>query len=160
MTNTSFLNKIATLLIDNHSDQLSDTFIVLPNQRAKVFLIEAIKNQHSTYKILLTFYSPSGYEVRKNYPLADCICYLPLDTKKNAKTFIDIVNPSITFFVKYDFWANYLNELQSKNLKHYVIAAIFRENQYFFQKRNKWMLNILSKVDHYFVQNENSRNSR
>ena len=120
-------------------------------------LIEAIKNQHSTYKILLTFYSPSGYEVRKKYPLADCICYLPLDTKKNAKTFIDIVNPSITFFVKYDFWANYLNELQSKNLKHYVIAAIFRENQYFFQKRNKWMLNILSKVDHYFVQNENSR---
>ena len=120
-------------------------------------LIEAIKNQHSNYKILLTFYSPSGYEVRKSYPLADCICYLPLDTKKNAKTFIDIVNPSITFFVKYDFWANYLNELQSKNLKHYVIAAIFRENQYFFQKRNKWMLNILSKIDHYFVQNENSR---
>ena len=80
-----------------------------------------------------------------------------MDTKKNAKTFIDIVNPSITFFVKYDFWANYLNELQSKNLKHYVIAAIFRENQYFFQKRNKWMLNILSKIDHYFVQNENSR---
>ena len=64
---------------------------------------------------------------------------LSLDTKKNAKTFIDIVNPSITFFVKYDFWANYLNELQSKNLKHYVIAAIFRENQYFFQKRKSFL---------------------
>ena len=66
-------------------------------------LIEAIKTQYSTYKILLTFYSPSGYEVRKSYPLADCICYLPLDTKKNAKTFIDIVNPSITFFVNKTF---------------------------------------------------------
>ena len=107
---------------------------------------------------MVSFFSPSGMEhYQKREAIVDAACYLPLDTKKNAKTFIDIVNPSITFFVKYDFWANYLNELQSKNLKHYVIAAIFRENQYFFQKRNKWMLNILSKVDHYFVQNENSR---
>jgi len=120
-------------------------------------LIEVLKREHSNYKILLSFYSPSGYEVRKDYPLADFICYLPLDTPKNAKRFLELVNPSFTFFVKYDFWANYLNELQTGNYKHYVISAIFRSNQYFFKKKGKWMLDILSKVDHYFVQNQDSK---
>ena len=120
-------------------------------------LIEALKLKLTDHKILLTFYSPSGYEVRKEYPLADYICYLPLDTKQNAKLFIELVNPNLTFFVKYDFWANYLNELQNGDFKHYVISAIFRENQYFFKSTGKWMLKILSKVSHFFVQNENSK---
>ena len=74
-------------------------------------LIEILKKDFSHFKILVTFYSPSGYEIRKDYPLADYICYLPLDTKENSKRFLDLVNPSFTFFVKYDFWANYLSEL-------------------------------------------------
>ena len=120
-------------------------------------LIEALKLKHNKYKILLTFYSPSGYEVRKEYPLADYICYLPLDTQKNARRFLEVVQPNLTFFVKYDFWANYLNELQNRGLKHYVISAIFRENHYFFKNKGTWMLELLSKVDHFFVQNENSK---
>ena len=120
-------------------------------------LIERLKQDFSQYKILLTFYSPSGYEIRKDYPLADYICYLPLDTPKNAQRFVELVKPSFTFFVKYDFWANYLKELQVGNYKHYVISAIFRGNQYFFKKKGKWMLEILSKVDYYFVQNQDSK---
>jgi len=120
-------------------------------------LIEVLKNDFSSYKILVTFYSPSGYEVRKDYPLADYVCYLPLDTQKNAHRFLELVNPAFTFFVKYDFWANYLNELQQRNLKHYVISAIFRNNHYFFKRKGQWMLNILSKIDHFFVQNEDSK---
>tara|TARA_B100000795_G_scaffold269074_1_gene257452 strand:+ start:3020 stop:4264 length:1245 start_codon:yes stop_codon:yes gene_type:complete len=120
-------------------------------------LIERLENQHSNYKILLTFYSPSGYEIRKDYPLADYICYLPLDTNQNAKRFVELVNPKFTFFVKYDFWANYLNELQKRKHKHYVISAIFRSNQFFFKKQGKWMLEILSKIDRFFVQNEDSK---
>ena len=120
-------------------------------------LIEILKKDFSHFKILVTFYSPSGYEIRKDYPLADYICYLPIDTKENSKRFLDLVNPSFTFFVKYDFWANYLSELQKRNHKHYVISAIFRSNQYFFKKKGKWMLEILSKIDHFFVQNEDSK---
>jgi len=120
-------------------------------------LIEVIKKDFSNYKVLVTFYSPSGYEVRKDYPLADYVCYLPLDTEKNAKRFVELVNPAFTFFVKYDFWANYLNELQQRNLKHYVISAIFRNNHYFFKKKGQWMLKILSNIDHFFVQNEDSK---
>jgi len=120
-------------------------------------LIEQIKTNYSQYKILLTFYSPSGYEIRKEYPLADYICYLPLDTVENSKRFLDLVNPNFTFFVKYDFWANYLNELQTRKHKHYVISAIFRSNQYFFKNKGKWMLEILAKIDHFFVQNEDSK---
>ena len=120
-------------------------------------LIEVLKRDYSNYKILVSFYSPSGYEVRKDYPLADYICYLPLDTPKNAKRFIELIQPRFTFFVKYDFWANYLKELQDRNYKHYVISAIFRGNQYFFKKKGRWMMNILSKVDYYFVQNQDSK---
>ena len=97
-------------------------------------LIETIKNEYSKYKVLVTFYSPSGYEVRKHFPQADYVCYLPLDTQKNANRFVELINPAFTFFVKYDFWANYLNELQKRDHKHYVISAIFRNNHYFFKK--------------------------
>ncbi len=120
-------------------------------------LISTIKNNLPSYEILVTFFSPSGYEIYKDYPSADYVCYLPIDTKKNAQRFINIVDPCFTFFVKYDFWANYLNELQKRNYKHYVISAIFRSNHYFFKNYGKWMLGILSKIDHFFVQNEDSK---
>lgn len=120
-------------------------------------LIEIIKRDFKKFKVLVTFYSPSGYEVRKDYPLLDFVCYLPTDTRENAIRFLDLVNPVATFFVKYDFWANYLIELQHRNLKHYVISAIFRNNHYFFKKKGAWMLNIISNIDHFFVQNEDSK---
>ena len=93
-----------------------------------------------------------GYEVRKNYPLADYVCYLPLDTKVNAQRFVKLIKPVFTFFVKYDFWPNYLIALQNLNHKHYVISAIFRNNHYFFKKTGAWMLNVISNFDHLFVQ--------
>ena len=120
-------------------------------------LIDRVKRDFKKFKILVTFYSPSGYEVRKDFPLIDFVCYLPIDTRDNASRFLDLVNPTHTFFVKYDFWANYLNELQHRNLRHYVISAIFRNNQFFFKKYGAWMLRILSKMNHFFVQNEDSK---
>ena len=120
-------------------------------------LIQILKKEYVQYKILITFYSPSGYEVRKKYPLADYVCYLPLDTKMNAQRFVKLIKPVYTFFVKYDFWPNYLMALQALNHKHYVISAIFRNNHYFFKKTGAWMLNIISNFDHFFVQNEDSK---
>lgn len=120
-------------------------------------LIETIKKDFSTFKVLVTFYSPSGYEIRKDDPMLDYVCYLPLDTRENARRFLDLVKPVFTFFVKYDFWANYLKELQGRGHKHYVISAIFRNNHYFFKKKGAWMLEILSNIDHFFVQNEDSK---
>lgn len=120
-------------------------------------LIERLKLSNNPHKILLTFYSPSGYELRKNYNYADYVSYLPLDTKENAKKFIAHIKPNITVFVKYDFWPNYLHELQQRNLTHYVISAIFREDNYFFKWYGRWMLSLLSGVTHFFVQNNESK---
>ena len=121
-------------------------------------VIEELKLQRPEYKILLTFFSPSGYEIRKNYPLADVVVYLPLDTKQNAQTFLEIVKPEKAFFVKYEFWYFYISELKRRNIPLYIVSAIFRENQQFF-KNNPWGLwyrEILFKVEHLFVQNEKS----
>ena len=120
-------------------------------------LIKILKKEYVQYKVLVTFYSPSGYEVRKHSNLFDYVCYLPLDTKSNAERFIKLVNPVFTFFVKYDFWPNYLMALQYSNHQHYVISAIFRTNHYFFRKAGAWMLPLLSKINHFFVQNEDSK---
>lgn len=121
-------------------------------------VIEELKQQFPEYKIVLTFFSPSGYEIRKNYPLADVVTYLPLDTKRNAAAFLDIVNPEKVFFVKYEFWYFYISELKSRNIPLYIISAIFRENQQFFKETpvGKWYRKMLFKVDHFFIQNEKS----
>jgi 3-deoxy-D-manno-octulosonic-acid transferase len=121
-------------------------------------VIEELKHQLPEYKIVLTFFSPSGYEIRKNYALADVIVYLPLDTKRNAGTFLNIVKPEKAFFVKYEFWYFYISELRKRNIPLYVISAIFRESQQFF-KNTPWALwyrKILFQVEHLFVQNEKS----
>lgn len=120
-------------------------------------LIKILKKEYVQYKVLVTFYSPSGYEVRKDSNLFDYVCYLPVDTKSNAERFVKLVNPVFTFFVKYDFWPNYLMTLQYSNHQHYVISAIFRTNHYIFRKAGAWMLALLSKIDHFFVQNEDSK---
>ena len=121
-------------------------------------VIEEIKKQFPEFKIALTFFSPSGYEIRKNYEGADIISYLPLDTKTNAHTFIDIVKPEKVFFIKYEFWHFYITELKKQNIPLYIISAIFRENQQFFKNTiwGKWYRETLFKFEHFFVQNETS----
>lgn len=121
-------------------------------------VIEELKLRFPEYKIVLTFFSPSGYEIRKNYPLADVVAYLPMDTKRNANNFLNIVKPEKAFFVKYEFWYFYISELKKRNIPLYIISAIFRENQQFFKNTpwGKWYRKLLNQVDHLFVQNEKS----
>ena len=121
-------------------------------------LIEAIKKQYPNYQIFLTFFSPSGFEIRKNYELADYVYYLPADTKKNAQRLIELVNPEIVFFVKYEFWFHYIQELKKRDIPLYIVSAIFREKQLFFQNSpwGKWYRNLLFGFKHFFVQDEQS----
>jgi 3-deoxy-D-manno-octulosonic-acid transferase len=115
-------------------------------------LIEKLKLNFPSKKILLTFFSPSGYEVRKNYEVADVVCYLPLDTTFNAKKFLDIVHPETAIFVKYEFWPNYLKELKERDIKTILVSGIFRENQVFFKWYGGWMRKSLQAFSHFFVQ--------
>lgn len=121
-------------------------------------VIEAIRKEHSNCRILLTFFSPSGYEIRKNYDQADYICYLPADTPKNAKKLIDLVRPELVFFVKYEFWHHYINQLKKQNIPLFLISAIFRENQLFFKNTwwAKWYRQMLFGFEHLFVQDNQS----
>ncbi|MCX6172593.1 MAG: 3-deoxy-D-manno-octulosonic acid transferase [Flavobacterium sp.] len=124
-------------------------------------IIEKIKLQFPNHKIVLTFFSPSGYEVRKNNSIADVCVYLPLDTKSNAQKFLKLVHPDLVFFIKYEYWPNYLNELkkrsQSIGTSTYLISGIFRENQAFFQWYGGFYRNALKAFDYFFVQNESSK---
>ncbi len=119
-------------------------------------LIENIKSSYPNYKVVLTFFSPSGYEVQKNYSLADVITYLPIDTAKNAKIFLDLVHPNIAIFIKYEFWPNILKELKNRNVTTILVSGIFRSNQIFFKDYGSWMRKSLKAFSHFFVQNENS----
>jgi 3-deoxy-D-manno-octulosonic-acid transferase len=119
-------------------------------------VIERFRNQHPDWKILLTFFSPSGYEIRKNYTHADCVVYLPLDTPANARKFVKLVQPKIAIFVKYEFWYNYLNELKKQNVRTFFISAIFRQSQYFFKGYGSWFRKQFRSVEHFFVQNQES----
>ena len=120
-------------------------------------VLEELKKIKPTEKIIITFFSPSGYEIRKNYALADGIFYLPLDTPANARKFIDLVNPKMAIFTKYEFWPNYFNILGNHNIPLYVISGIFRENQVFFKWYGGFYRNVLKNVNYFFVQNEESK---
>jgi 3-deoxy-D-manno-octulosonic-acid transferase len=120
-------------------------------------IIEALKKQYKHYKILVTFFSPSGYEVRKNYNLADVVCYLPLDSKANAQKFIQEVKPVIAIFIKYEFWPNLLNELKKKEIKTLLVAGILRKNQLFFKSYGGFMKKSLAAFHHFFVQDDTSK---
>ena len=120
-------------------------------------LIERIRKEYPQYKILQTFFSPSGYEVRKNYDGADIVCYLPIDIPGNAKKFIELVNPCMVFFVKYEFWHNYLNTLYKKGVPVYSVSSIFRPGQIFFRWYGKSYRQVLKTFAHLFVQNEESK---
>lgn len=120
-------------------------------------LIEKIKHNNPEQKIVLTFFSPSGYEIRKNYGEVDAVCYLPFDTPSKVSAFLDAVNPSMAIFVKYEFWGNYLEQLKARNIPTYIISAIFRESQAFFKMWGGMFRKMLGCFTHIFVQDENSR---
>lgn len=120
-------------------------------------MIERLKREHPEYKILLTFFSPSGYEVRKNYSGADCVCYLPFDTTLRVSHFLNIVRPKKAIFIKYEFWRNYLYGLKRRRIETYLISAVFRKDQLFFKKTTSWYANWLRCFDRIFVQDTGSR---
>lgn len=120
-------------------------------------LMEKIKASYPEYKILLTFFSPSGYEVRKNYQGADIICYLPFDKPRNVKKFLDLAKPCMAFFIKYEFWKNYIDELSERRIPVYSVSSIFRKEQIFFRWYGGDYRNVLKEFDHLFVQNEASK---
>ncbi|MBR5689845.1 MAG: 3-deoxy-D-manno-octulosonic acid transferase [Prevotella sp.] len=120
-------------------------------------LMERLRRDHPEYKILLTFFSPSGYEVRKNYDGADIVCYLPLDTIGNARRFLRAVRPVMAFFIKYEFWYNYLHILKHRGVPVYSVSSIFRPNQVFFRWYGRQYSRVLKCFTRFFVQNEQSR---
>ena len=145
---TLVFNKIASLknlkTIWFHAASLGEFEQAIP-------IIEEIKKQYPQYKILVTFFSPSGYEIRKNYNLADVVCYLPLDSKSNAKMFLEIVNPKIVIFIKYEFWPNLLNELQKNKVSTILVSGILRDKQLFFKSYGGFMRKSLNAFHHFFV---------
>src|ERR1700748_3111856 len=137
----SFINKKASLWINGRKNTLYAKygksvwfhFASLGEFEQGRPVLEYIRKTHPDKKIVVTFFSPSGYEIRKNTPLADAVYYLPLDTASNASHFIHAIQPEITLFTKYEYWYNYFNQLNKKNIPLYVISGIFREEQVFFK---------------------------
>lgn len=119
-------------------------------------VMEQLKQIHPEYKIVLTFFSPSGFEIRKNNKIADITLYLPLDTRKNVKRFLNLVNPVIVFFIKYEFWPNYLNELGKRKIPTYLVSGIFRPAQLFFKSYGGFYRQALKAFSRFFVQNDDS----
>ncbi len=119
-------------------------------------VIEALKRKFPDHKIFLTFFSPSGYRVRKNYTSADFVFYLPLDTKRNAKKFVALINPRLAVFIKYEFWYHYFRTLKKRKIPLISVSSIFRKDQFFFRKAGNFNRRILKSVTHFFVQNQQS----
>lgn len=119
-------------------------------------VIEKLKKKYSDHKIVLTFFSPSGYEVQKNYELADMVVYLPLDSRSNAIFFLNLVHPTVAIFVKYEFWPNLLNQLKNNAIPTVLVSGIFREDQVFFKNYGSWMRSKLNTFSHFFLQDKNS----
>ena len=120
-------------------------------------VIEQLKIHHPKHKIILTFFSPSGYEVKKNSKIADVICYLPMDTKRKVKSFLTDAHPDIAVFIKYEIWPNYLNALKKADTPTYLISALFKDNQIYFKWYGGFMRNALNNFTHFFVQNKKSK---
>ena len=119
-------------------------------------VIEKLKSDFKKHKVVLTFFSPSGYEVQKNYDLADVVVYLPLDTKRNAKKFLKVVHPSVAVFVKYEFWPNLLTQLSVHNIPTLLVSGIFRKEQIFFKNYGSWMRSKLKAFSFFFLQDKSS----
>lgn len=144
--------------VDNQADYLWFHCASLGEFEQGRPVIEEVKKEFPQYKIALTFFSPSGYEIRKNYDGADLVAYLPLDTKSNVRYFLDVLQPRKAFFVKYEYWYNYIHQLKQRNIPLYIVSAIFRENQSFFKNSlwGKWYRKMLFSFEHIFIQNEKS----
>lgn len=168
----SFFNKKALLMIKGRKKIFKNITAALKNNNDNIIwfhcaslgefeqgrpLIESIKRKYPTKKIFLTFFSPSAYEIRKNYSYADFIFYLPFDTKKNAKRLVEIVNPEFAVFVKYEYWFNYISELKNNNIPLFFISSIFNQNKYFFKWYGSWSRKNLKKISGFFVQNQESK---
>lgn len=119
-------------------------------------VVEQLKKEFPNYSIVITFFSPSGFEIRKNYSLAERVYYLPLDTPSNAKLIVDHIQPSLIFFTKYEYWYNYFNEAKKRSIPLFIISSIFRKEQLFFKSYGSFQRKILSLVTHFFVQNQES----
>ncbi|MBB6681608.1 3-deoxy-D-manno-octulosonic acid transferase [Aequorivita sp. 609] len=119
-------------------------------------IMEEMKKAKPDHKIIVSFFSPSGYEIKKNTSLADVVVYLPMDTPLNAKRFIDAIHPSLSIFVKYEFWPNYLLQLKKKNIPTLLVSGVFRDNQIFFKPYGGFMRKALKSFNHFFLQEENS----
>ncbi|WP_341867749.1 3-deoxy-D-manno-octulosonic acid transferase [Mucilaginibacter endophyticus] len=119
-------------------------------------ILEAMRNLHPGKKVVVTFFSPSGYEIRKNTPLADYVYYLPLDTPRNAKRFIDAINPETIIFTKYEYWFHFFNEARKRNIPLYIVSGIFRPGQVYFKWYGGFNRRILSLVSHFFLQDDAS----
>lgn len=157
MGRKGLIDRIAKDFSNNHSEILWFHCASLGEFEQGRPLMEAFKNDFPKKKILLTFFSPSGYELRKNYPGADFIYYLPLDSKSNAQRFLAITKPSMVIFVKYEFWFHYLNETKKRGIPVFCISALFNPKQRFFKPNGGFFRTILKKFDHFFVQNEASK---
>ena len=119
-------------------------------------VMQEIKKRYATHQLVITFFSPSAYEIKKDNAFAKATTYLPLDTPSNARRFLDIVNPEMVFFIKYEFWPNYLTELKHRNTRTFLLSGVFRENQSFFKWYGKWMTKSLTAFEHFFLQNQAS----
>jgi 3-deoxy-D-manno-octulosonic-acid transferase len=119
-------------------------------------VMQRLKTEFPSHKIVLTFFSPSGYEIKKNTTAADLVCYMPLDTLRNARKFVGLLRPKIALFVKYEIWPNFLRELERNHIPSLLISAIFKENQVYFKWYGGFMRRVLAKISHFFVQNETS----
>ncbi|WP_417885904.1 3-deoxy-D-manno-octulosonic acid transferase [Zunongwangia sp.] len=120
-------------------------------------IMEALKKEAPNYRILVSFFSPSGFENKKNHPLTDAIVYLPIDTPKNAQKFIELLNPKLAFFIKYDIWPNFLGELKKRNIRSFLISGAFRDNQIYFKSYGKLFREALQVFEHIFLQNKSSQ---
>ena len=166
----SLFNRKARLLIRGHRDTWRILRSQIGDRRYVWFhaaslgefeqgrpLMERLRREHPEKRILLTFFSPSGYEVRKNYEGADVVCYLPFDTPLNARKFVRLAKPEMAFFIKYEFWRNYIDVLYHQEIPVYSVSSIFRENQIFFRPHGYKYARVLRRITHLFVQNEASR---
>ena len=133
-----------------HASSLGEFEMAVP-------VLEMLKSKYPGKKTLVSFFSPSGYKNKKQHPLVDHFTYLPLDTEKNAQKFLDIIEPEMAFFIKYDFWPNFLLALRDRNIPTFLVSGVFRKDQAFFRPYGKWMRKGLEAFEHFFVQNEESQ---
>lgn len=162
----SLVNKKMRLFVSGRKETFKKLSVLKPTDKVFWFhaaslgefeqarpLIEQIKSTYKEHKIVVTFFSPSGYEIRKNYDLADVVCYLPFDTKGKMRRFVKQIHPDFAIIVKYEFWPNLLGELKRNNVRTILVSGIFRKNQMFFKPYGSWMRKSLQAFQHFFVQN-------